>query len=188
MSSVEGAVSYPADRSVRAAALTAFRGMVLRDLRVLTRQRGRFLVRTISQPLLLVFVFTYVLPTIGQGLEGGQRSFTDILVPGVVAIAVLIKGVQAVALPLVQDFGYTREIEDRVMAPLPVWAVAGEKIVAGAVHGLLAAVIASGSFPPNRSPSTSPGLRWWRWVCWPRCSRPRSAWCSAPSWSPTRCR
>lgn len=134
-------MSGPVDRSVRAAALTAFRGMLLRDLRVLTRERGRFLVRTISQPLLLVFVFTYVLPTIGQGLEGGQRSFTDILVPGVVAIAVLIKGVQAVALPLVQDFGYTREIEDRVMAPLPVWAVAVEKIVAGAVHGLLAAAI-----------------------------------------------
>ena len=40
----------------------------------------------------------------------------------------IFQGVQAVALPLVQDFGYTREIEDRVLAPMPVWAVAAEKV------------------------------------------------------------
>lgn len=131
-----------AARSVRRAAVAAFGGMLLRDLRVLTLERRRFVLRTVSQPLLLVFVFTYVFPTIGQQLEARDgQSFTDILVPGVVAIAVLLKGVQAVALPLVQEFGYTREIEDRVMAPLPVWGVAVEKIVAGAAHALLAALI-----------------------------------------------
>lgn len=130
-------------RSARAAGLAAFGGLLLRDLRVLTRERGAFLMRTVSQPLLLVFVFTYVFPTIGQGFQGagGRGTFTDVLVPGVLAITVLIKGIQAVALPLVQEFGYTREIEDRVMAPLPVWAVALEKIVTGAAQGLLAALI-----------------------------------------------
>lgn len=129
-------------RSPRAAAFAAFLGLLQRDARVLTRQPFTFLLRTLSQPLLLVFVFTYVFPTIGQGLsnpDGG--SFTDILVPGVVAITVLIKGIQSVALPLVQEFGYTREIEDRVMAPLPVWAVGVEKIVVGALQGFLAALI-----------------------------------------------
>jgi ABC-2 type transport system permease protein len=130
-------------RSDRRAALVAFYGLLLRDYRVVTKERGRFLVRTVSQPLLLVFVFTYVLPTIGRGFgeSGDGGSFTDILVPGVLAIAILIKGLQAVALPLVQEFGYTREIEDRVMAPLPVWGVAVEKIVAGAVQGLVGAAI-----------------------------------------------
>jgi ABC-2 type transport system permease protein len=129
--------------TVRFPALVAFGALLLRDLRVLTRERGRFLVRTVSQPLLLVFVFTYVFPKIGQELSGAGAagSFTDILVPGVLAIAVLIKGIQAVALPLVQEFGYTDEIEDRVMAPLPVWAVAMEKIVAGALQGLIAALV-----------------------------------------------
>ncbi len=61
--------------------------------------------------------------------------------PGVVAIACIFQGIQAVALPLVQDFGYSREIEDRVMAPLPIWGVALEKITAGAVQGLIAALI-----------------------------------------------
>jgi ABC-2 type transport system permease protein len=136
-------VSVRTDPSLRRPATAAFAGLLLRDLRVLTREKGRFLVRTVSQPLLLVFVFTYVFPSIGQGIRGpgGEGSFTDILVPGVVAIAALFKGIQAVALPLVQEFGYTREIEDRVMAPLPVWAVAVEKIVSGAAQGLLAAVI-----------------------------------------------
>jgi len=41
----------------------------------------------------------------------------------------------------VQEFGYTREIEDRVMAPLAVWGVAVEKITAGALQGLLAAAV-----------------------------------------------
>lgn len=128
---------------LRATPLAAFRGLLLRDLRVELEFRGKFLVRTLSQPLLLVFVFTYVFPKIGQGLRvaGGRGSFTDVLVPGVAAITVLTKGIQAVALPLVQEFGYTREIEDRVMAPLPVWAVAVAKIISGAVQGLVATLI-----------------------------------------------
>jgi ABC-2 type transport system permease protein len=128
--------------SVRTAAFAAFAGLLLRDLHVETKEKGKFLARTLSQPLLLVFVFTYVFPTIGQGFTAaGGVSFTDVLVPGVVAITVLLKGIQSVALPLVQDFGYTREIEDRVMAPLPVWGVAVEKIVAGALQGQVAALI-----------------------------------------------
>lgn len=133
----------PAPAPGRGGPGATFAGLLLRDARVLTRERRQFLLRTVSQPLLLVFVFTYVFPRIGQGLRGleGQASFTDILVPGVLAIAVLIKGLQAVALPLVQEFGYTREIEDRVMAPLPVWAVAVAKIVSGALQGLLGALV-----------------------------------------------
>ena len=40
-----------------------------------------------------------------------------------------------------QEFGYTREIEDRVLAPLPVELVGFEKIVAGALQCLLAGLI-----------------------------------------------
>ena len=42
---------------------------------------------------------------------------------------------------MVQEFGVTREIEDRVLAPLPVSLVAIEKIVSGALQGLFAALI-----------------------------------------------
>ena len=70
-----------------------------------------------------------------------KQAFASLLVPGVIAIACIFQGIQAVALPLVQEFGYSREIEDRVMAPLPVWAVAVEKLLAGALQGLVAALI-----------------------------------------------
>jgi len=41
----------------------------------------------------------------------------------------------------VQEFGFTKEIEDRVLAPLPVSLVAVEKVVSGAIQGLVAALI-----------------------------------------------
>jgi ABC-2 type transport system permease protein len=130
-------------RPVRQASFTAFGALVLRDLVVLRKGLGAFIIRTVMQPLLFVFVFTYVFPKIGQGIGGasGQAQFSSLLVPGVVAIACIFQGIQAVALPLVQEFSYTREIEDRVMAPLPVWAVALEKIVAGALQGVIAGMI-----------------------------------------------
>ena len=71
---------------------------------------------------MFVFVFTYVFPKIGQGVGGqgaGATAFSSLLVPGVVAIACVFQGIQAVALPLVQEFGYTREIEDRVHGATP---------------------------------------------------------------------
>lgn len=131
-------------RPTRAAGLTAFWALLLRDLRVLRKTVGVFAVRTVMQPLLLVFVFTYVFPKIGQGVGGSARSeaqFSTLLMAGVVATSMIFQGVQAVALPLVQEFGWTREIEDRVMAPLPVWGVALEKIAAGAVQALIAGLV-----------------------------------------------
>jgi ABC-2 type transport system permease protein len=117
--------------------------LLLRDVSVLRKNVIPFVIRTVMQPLLFVFVFTYVFPKIGQGIGGqeGAAQFSSLLVPGVVAIACIFQGIQAVALPLVSEFGYTREIEDRVMAPLPVWAVAAEKVVAGAIQGALASMV-----------------------------------------------
>ena len=127
----------------RSTPMIAFGTMLLRDVAVLRKTFIQFALRTIMQPLLFVFVFTYVFPKIGQGIggAGGEKTFASLLVPGVIAIACIFQGIQAVALPLVQDFGYSREIEDRVMAPLPVWAVAVEKLLAGALQGLVAALI-----------------------------------------------
>jgi ABC-2 type transport system permease protein len=127
----------------RSTPMIAFGTMLLRDVAVLRKTFIQFALRTVMQPLLFVFVFTYVFPKIGQGVggAGGEAAFASLLVPGVIAIACIFQGIQAVALPLVQEFGYSREIEDRVMAPLPVWAVAVEKLVAGALQGLVAALI-----------------------------------------------
>jgi ABC-2 type transport system permease protein len=131
-------------RPRRAAAFCAFRALLRRDLAVLRKDAPIFIVRTIMQPLLLLFVFTYVFPRIGQAVGGSgaaSADFSTLLVAGVIATAMIFQGIQAVALPLVREFGYTREIEDRVLAPLPVWAVAVEKIVSGAIQALIAGAI-----------------------------------------------
>src|SRR3954462_8285005 len=127
----------------RSSATTAFGALLLRDLAVLRKEIGMFLGRTVMQPLLLIFVFTYVFPKIGQGV-GGARGATEVstlLVGGVIASSMIFQGVQAVSLPLVQDFGYTREIEDRVLAPMPVWAVAREKVASGAIQAIIASLV-----------------------------------------------
>ena len=119
----------------------AFWALLARDAYVLRRNLREFIPRTVLQPLLLVFVFTYVFPKIGQGVGGNGEEFSTMLVAGVLGSVILFQGIQAVALPLVQEFGYTKEIEDRVLAPLPVELVAVEKIVSGALQCLIAAVI-----------------------------------------------
>jgi ABC-2 type transport system permease protein len=134
----------PELRPARAAALTAFKALLLRDLTVQRKNLGEFIPRTVLQPFLLVFVFTYVFPKIGQGIGGAGASaaaFSTTLVAGVVGMSILFQGIQQVALPMVQEFGYTKEIEDRVMAPMPVWMVAAGKVVAGALSGLFSALL-----------------------------------------------
>jgi ABC-2 type transport system permease protein len=137
---------YKTIRSASAASRTAFGALLLRDLTVLKKSLGIFIARTLVQPFLLVFVFLYVFPQIGQGIGGGggasgESSFATVLVAGVVALSIMFQGIQAVALPLANEFGYTKEIEDRVLAPLPVSLVAIGKVVAGAIQGLIAALI-----------------------------------------------
>jgi len=124
----------------------AFAALLRRDLVVLSKDLPAFIARSVMQPLLLMFVFTYVFPKIGQGVgsAGGasaEGAFSTLLVGGVVASAMIFQGIQAVALPMVQDFGFTREIEDRVLAPIPVEGVALEKVTSGAIQGLLAAMV-----------------------------------------------
>ncbi len=57
------------------------------------------------------------------------------------AVAIMFSGIAAVALPLAQEFGFTREIDDRVMSPMPIEGVALEKIVFSAMQSLLAAAL-----------------------------------------------
>jgi ABC-2 type transport system permease protein len=131
-------------RSAMAAGRTAFLALLLRDLTVLTKNLREFVPRTVLQPFLLCFVFLYVFPKIGSSVGGtgsAESDFATVLVAGVVGLSIMFQGIQAVALPMVQEFGYTKEIEDRVLAPLPVWLVALEKVAAGAIQGMIAACI-----------------------------------------------
>ena len=155
-------------RSVAAASWTALGALMLRDVVVLRKHFWEFVLRTIIQPFLLCFVFLYVFPKIGQGIGGGhgsaaQSAFATILVPGVVGISIMFQGVQSIALAMAQEFGFTREIEDRVQAPCPIWLVAIAKVLSGAAQGVISAAIVL----PIASVVHAPGvqahitLHWW---------------------------
>jgi ABC-2 type transport system permease protein len=125
----------------------AFAGLFLRDLHVLRRELFPFVIRVCMNPLLFLFVFTYVIPHMNSGAAMNPtaamagNAFSTVLLPGLMAVGIMFSGIAAVALPLAQEFGITREIDDRVMCPLPVAAVAIEKICFSAVQSVVAACI-----------------------------------------------
>ncbi len=130
--------------------LRAFGGLLLRDFYVLRREIAPFLVRVAMNPLLFLFVFTYVMPHMtgsaapaspAARMAGMGGGFGTVLLPGLMAVAIMFSGIAAVALPLATEFGITREIDDRVMSPLPIEGVALEKIVFSAAQSLVAAGI-----------------------------------------------
>ena|SRR5215469_10781467 len=125
----------------------AFAGLFLRDLHVLRREMFPFVIRVCMNPLLFLFVFTFIMPHMSGGaamnptaaMAGG--NFSTVLLPGLMAVAIMFSGIAAVALPLAQEFGVTREIDDRVMCPLPVAAIACEKICFSAMQSIIAAAV-----------------------------------------------
>ena len=113
-----------------------FGALVRRDVYVVSRELPFFLLRTTLQPIMFTFVFGYLLPRMGFV----QRGYTGALLPGVLGVSLAFASVQAVALPMVADFGWTLEIEDRLLAPVPTWVIALEKVIAGTVQGVIAAL------------------------------------------------
>src|SRR5271165_2468901 len=108
-----------------------------RDLFVTGREFPIFLAQVILQPLFLLFVFGKVLTELGYARPG----YAQVLFPGLVALAAVLTGIQSTALPLVIEFSYSNEIEDRLLAPLPTGAVAVEKVVFAAMRACVAAAV-----------------------------------------------
>jgi ABC-2 type transport system permease protein len=96
-----------------------------------------FLLQTLLQPLFFLFIFGKVLPSIGLARAG----FGSVLLPGIVALTTITAALQGVTLPLVLDLGFAREIDDRLLAPLPVSLVAVEKLLFAAIRGLVAGAV-----------------------------------------------
>ena len=119
--------------TVRSSAV--FFALLRRDVRVARKEILFFLIRTTMQPLLFVVVFGYLLPKMNFSGPGYQT----VLLPGILAVSLSLSAIQSVALPMVQDFGWTKEIEDRLLAPVPTGIVAAEKIVAAMLQGVIAA-------------------------------------------------
>jgi ABC-2 type transport system permease protein len=118
--------------------MRAFVALCSRDAWVTLRHEFiSFLAQALLQPLFFLFVFGRVLPEIGaaRGAYGTQ------LLPGIMALTLVLTSLQNTALPLVIEFSFTKEIEDRLLAPLSVPAVGLQKIVVAAVRGIIASIL-----------------------------------------------
>jgi ABC-2 type transport system permease protein len=115
----------------------AFRALLWRDVFVTGRELVPFLLQVVLQPVFLLFVFGKVLVELGFATAG----YSDVLLPGVIALTAFLTALQNTAFPLVIDFSFTKEIEDRLLAPLPTALVAVEKIVFSLLRALVAAAV-----------------------------------------------
>jgi ABC-2 type transport system permease protein len=116
----------------------AFLALFERDLYVTFRKDLiPFLSQSLLQPIFFLFVFGRVLPEIGAA----RGSYGIALLPGVLALTLMLTALQNVALPLVIEFSFTKEIEDRLLAPLPVTWVAGEKLLIAALRGIVGGIL-----------------------------------------------
>jgi len=111
-----------------------FGAMLARDAHVARRNAIQLFLQTFLQPLLFVFIFGRVM--VGSGYM--PAAYKSLLLPGIIAISMTFTGIWAVAMPLIAEFQWTREIEDRLLAPISVGWIAIEKVVAGMLQALVA--------------------------------------------------
>jgi ABC-2 type transport system permease protein len=117
--------------------MKAFLALLGRDVLVAGRSALPLLAATLTQPILVVLVFGNILPRLGLV----AAEFGSVMVPGLMSITMMMAGVQGVLMPLSSDLSGSREVEERLLAPISVFLVAVEKVVAGALHAALAGLV-----------------------------------------------
>jgi len=115
----------------------AFLAMLARDAHVARRNFVPLLLQTFLQPLMFVFIFGRVM--VGSGYMPPQ--YKSLLLPGIMALSMVGAGIWSVAMPLIAEFQFTHEIEDRLLAPMEISWVAIEKVVAGMLQALAAGLV-----------------------------------------------
>jgi ABC-2 type transport system permease protein len=114
-----------------------FGAMLARDAHVARRNAIQLFLQTFLQPLLFVFIFGRVM--VGSGYL--PPAYKSLLLPGIIAISMVFTGIWAVAMPLIAEFQWTREIEDRLLAPIDMTWIAIEKVFAGMLQALISGLI-----------------------------------------------
>ena len=117
--------------------LRSFGSVLRRDIVVTGKDLVAFLAQVLLQPVFFLFVFGKLLTSLGYTSSG----YSNLLFPGLVALTATVTAIQAMAFPLVAEFSWTKEIEDRLLAPLPLWAVAAEKAVFATLRALVASAV-----------------------------------------------
>lgn len=124
-------------RAPKGSVRRTFLFILWRDIFVTGREIVPFLAQAVVEPFLTLFVFGKVLTKVGYLGHG----FDQVLLPGVVALTCFLVALQNTAFPLIVDFSFTREIDDRLLSPIPLGLVAVEKLLFGAIRGLMGAAL-----------------------------------------------
>ncbi|HEY6120786.1 MAG TPA: ABC transporter permease [Pyrinomonadaceae bacterium] len=111
-----------------------FLALLARDAHVARRNFIPLLLQTFLQPMMFVFIFGRVMVSSGYM----PAAYKSLLLPGIMAISMVFTGVWSVAMPLIAEFQFTREIEDRLLAPIEISWLAIEKVVFGTLQSLIA--------------------------------------------------
>ena len=111
-----------------------FFALLSRDAHVARRNFIQLLLQTFLQPMMFVFIFGRVMVSSGYM----PAVYKSLLLPGIMAISMIFTGVWAVAMPLIGEFQFTHEIEDRLLAPIDNSWVAIEKVFFGAAQAVIA--------------------------------------------------
>src|SRR6266581_6010570 len=114
-----------------------FFAMLARDGHVARRNFVPLLLQTFLQPLMFVFIFGRVMVRSGYM----PPQYKSLLLPGIMAISMVFTGIWAVAMPLIGEFQFTREIEDRLLAPMKIGWLAVEKLLSGVIQALAAGIV-----------------------------------------------
>ena len=138
------AIAEARARDLRPTQARAFIAVLRRDVFVTGKELPLFLAQVILQPLFLLLVFGKVLGALGYTKPG----YADLLFPGLLSLTAVLTGLQTLAFPLVIEFGWTKEIEDRLLAPMATGLVAAEKLLFASAR----AVVAATRDDPRRNP------------------------------------
>lgn len=111
-----------------------FFALLSRDAHVARRNFIQLLLQTFLQPMMFVFIFGRVMVSSGYM----PAVYKSLLLPGIMAISMIFTGVWAVAMPLIGEFQFTHEIEDRLLAPIENSWLAIEKVIFGAAQAVIA--------------------------------------------------
>jgi ABC-2 type transport system permease protein len=133
----EPAAAAPVSRVDDVGPAKVFLAVLWRDVFVTWRELPTFLVQSLVQPLFMLFVFGKVLGSLGYTQDG----YAELLLPGLVAMTAFLIALQNTAFPLVIDFGFLKEIEDRLLAPIPIGLVAVEKVVFASLRAMVGGVL-----------------------------------------------
>ena len=114
-----------------------FLAMLARDAHVARRNALTLAFQVLLQPMMVVFVFGRVMTV--SGLMSPE--YKALLLPGIIALSMVMTGTWAVAMPLIAEFQFTKEIEDRLLAPMDLEWLAVEKVVAGMIQSMVAGLV-----------------------------------------------